>query len=470
MQALLQVFQNEWLGLYRNKLLIGSFLLLVFILSLTAWMGVKKQDQLQVQTKTANDFARNEWESIGPMNPHSAAHEGTYAYYSPGLMSSLDEGVLSQVGRVLRLEGHVQNEMAYSARSQESIYSRFGGLMPSLLLQWVVPLLLIFLSFRSIYQEKEQGRITLLLSQGLGIKQILVGKALAYFSIACIALLSTVLVQFIFLEFNHSNDVFRLIGFVISYLLFYWLIVSLTIVLSTVLKNATGALSSMLAIWVLWMVLLPKWTASIASERYPLPSRFEFKQAMKDDRSKGIDGHNPSKDRVNKLRDSVLAKYGVSSDSALPINLDGIVMQADEEYGNLVWDKHIGGVFQSFSSQKKLSQWASVFNPMYALKSASMSFAGTDMLHHIHFQREAEEYRRGFIKKLNDEHAYGGSKTGDWSWKSSEEFFKNIETFQYTTVEISKYKSYWQVDLLILLVWSISISVLMCLISKKYLL
>lgn len=470
MKALLQVFYNEWLGLYRNKVLIGSFLLLAFVLALTAWMGVKKQDQLTIQTQSASNYARSEWESIGPMNPHSAAHEGTYAYYSPGLMSSLDEGVLSQVGRVLRLEGHVQNEMAYSARSQEAIYSRFGGLMPSLLLQWVVPLLLIFLSFRSIYQEKEQGRITLLLSQGLGIKQILVGKALAYFSIAIIALLSTVLIQFFFLEFSQSSDIARLVGFVISYILFYWLIVSLTIVLSTILKNATGALSSMLAIWVLWMVLLPKWTASIASEKYPLPSRFEFKQAMKDDRSKGIDGHNPSKDRISKLRDSVLTKYGVSSDSALPINLDGIVMQADEEYGNLVWDKHIGGVFESFSLQKRLSQWTSILNPMHALKSASMSFAGTDMLHHIHFQKEAEEYRRSFIKKLNDEHAYGGSKTGDWSWQSTEEFFKNIDPFKYSTVEISKYKRYWQVDLLILFVWSISITVLMCLISKKYLL
>ena len=42
------------------------------------------------------------------------------------------------------------------------------------------------------------------------------------------------------------------------------------------------------------------------------------------------------------LKEEYLVKYNVDSLSQLPINFDGIVMQADEEYGNQVWDKHFG--------------------------------------------------------------------------------------------------------------------------------
>ena len=68
---------------------------------------------------------------------------------------------------------------------------------------------------------------------------------------------------------------------------------------------------------------------------------------MKEDRSKGIDGHNPSDQRREQLKNKYLVKYNVDSLKQLPINFDGIVMQEDEEYGNRVWDKHFGNNYSS---------------------------------------------------------------------------------------------------------------------------
>jgi ABC-2 type transport system permease protein len=40
---------------------------------------------------------------------------------------------------------------------------------------------------------------------------------------------------------------------------------------------------------------------------------------------------------------------------------------------------------------------------MLALRSASMSFAGTDFAHHRNFARAAEEHRRNFVQLLNED-------------------------------------------------------------------
>ena len=77
-----------------------------------------------------------------------------------------------------------------------------------------------------------------------------------------------------------------------------------------------------------------------------------FKAAMKEERSKGIDGHNPTDKRREQLKNKYLTEYKVDSLQQLPINFDGIVMQEDEEYGNLVWDKHFGNNYNILQNQK----------------------------------------------------------------------------------------------------------------------
>ena len=63
------------------------------------------------------------------------------------------------------------------------------------------------------------------------------------------------------------------------------------------------------------------------------------------------------------------------------------------------------------------------------------------MYHHLHFLKEAENYRRIFIKTLNDEYAFGGSKTGERGWKASNEFFRSVKDFSYTS---PSFKSFYK--------------------------
>lgn len=462
-----KIIKNEGKSLSRNKALLGISLGFLLVLLLSVWLGKLQTEKQMLRYEAAKNQLREQWENIEGMNAHGAAHYGTYVFKPFNLLSSLDEGVMSVTGNVLRIEGHVQNEIVHSEASQMQAVSKFGKLKSSLLLQYVLPLLLIFLAFHSVSSEKQSGRFKLLVLQGTKPSKLVWAKTLSVWLYGVILLTLTVLVYALFNLQEISVEIAsRTFFFYLSYALFYFVISGLTILFSA-RSNATVALTSMLGIWIIWTVFLPNILMSSVEKWYELPSRNEFQEAMKEDRSQGIDGHNPSDERAKELEKQVLAEYGVDSLYKLPINFDGIRMQADEEYGNQVWDKHFGGLREILARQKKSYQLTGIFNPFIALQNSSMGFTGSDNFHHQEFLVQAEHYRRILIKALNDEHAFGGSKTGDWSQEPDKEFYKSVPDFQYQSTSIASVFTNYGFDLLLLLAWTILVGLLLVIGTKK---
>jgi len=153
--------------------------------------------------------------------------------------------------------------------------------------------------------------------------------------------------------------------------------------------------------------------------------------------------------------------------SLLPINFDGIRMQADEEYGNIVWDKHFGNHRKVLDRQKRSFQLGGLINPFISLQNASMGFAASDNLHHQVFLRQVETYRRDFIKALNDEHAFGGSRTGDWGWKADRAFFISVPDFEHQPIAIASVLPTYLMDMALLLLWASVVCVLIILGAKN---
>ncbi len=448
------IFINEWKGLFRNRLFLYLTTFFIISIGVITWLGVvQNQKQTEAQNE-AHKHIRAQWDEMKPTNPHGAAHFGSYAFKPNSVLNSMDEGVNAVTGNVLRLEGHTQHDVVYSEASQSYQISKFGKLKPSLLFQFIIPLFLIFLSFKTITGERETGRLKLLIIQGSGMRSLAFAKIFSIWSIGIVLLLLATFIQGLFNSNQFSSDtIFRLFMFISTYGIYYWIITSLTIFLSIGLKNSTASLASTIVIWVFWTIFLPKITGNAVEKLTPLPTRVEFQKAMDEDRSKGIDGHNPSGDREKELEKATLAKYKVDSLSQLPINFDGLVMQADEEYGNTVWDKHFGKLYEKFRIQKRNYQLSGFVNPFSSLQNLSMGAAGTDMFHHLDFLKQAENYRRIFIKTLNDKHAYGGSKTGDWDWKADSAFFKSVADFNYTSPKLTVVLNKYFIDVISLLAW-----------------
>ena len=465
---MIQIISNEWKMLLRVRILVYLTLFFIAGLGFVTWLGIKQNNNQQQQQQDAQEHVRKQWESIDAMNPHGAAHYGSYAFKPVTSLSSIDDGVNAITGNVLRLEGHVQNEMVYSEASQSLSVSKFGKLKSSLLLQYVIPLLLLFLAFAAVSSEKETGRLKLLVFQGASLSKLIFAKAFSVWLYGLLLLAVTVFIQTIInISSSNADTIERTMYLLLAYSAYYYIIATLAVYFSAGFKNSTAALSSMLAVWILWTIFFPKIWGNTTDKIYSLPSRQEFKSAMQEDRSKGIDGHNPSDKREEELKKKILAKYKVDSLEQLPINFDGIVMQEDEEYGNQVWDKHFGNNYSILQKQKTAYQLSGLVNPFASLQSASMGFSGSDMLHHLDFLKQAEHYRRNLIKSLNDKHAYGGSKTGDWDWEADNAFFKSVKDFEYKTPLIASTRMHYSTDILCLAFWVLLTTAIVFVTSKK---
>lgn len=447
---------NEWVLLNRNPWFVGLVLVLLLILGLTSYLGTAETKKLNELELSASSHIRAQWDNQEAGNPHNAAHYGTYLFKPTSALTGFDEGVNGVVGKTLYLEGHRQNEVQFSEASQSLMASRFGKLRPSLLLQLIIPLLLIFMVFSSIRSERESDRIRILLVQGGDFRSILFGKIIAYWLLSIIFLIFTLGLQLVLQSnFLTQEVILRTIFIGLGYAAFYWIICSFTAFLSVNMRQAGTALSVMLACWIVWGVFLPKISGTLAEQLYKLPTRQEFSAGMKADRASGLDGHNPEEEKLAFLKDSVLRQYQVASVEELPINFDGVMMQADEEIGNVVWDKHFGDLYAVLRKQKTVTQVSAIPNPLQSLQSLSMGLSGTDYFHHADFMLKAESYRRSFIKELNDKQAYGGSKTGDWEWKADQKFYQSLADFSYQSIPMNQlFKSLWS-DMLILFGWVI---------------
>jgi len=463
-----EIIINEWIGYFRNKLFLYVGVFFCCFLCLVAFLGIIQNNKLNAEQELAHEHIRSQWDEMEASNPHSAAHYGTYAFKPVSVLNSIDEGINSVTGNVLRLEGHRQNDIVFSEASQSLMISKFGKLKPSLIFQFIIPLLLIFFSFNTYMSERNSGRLKLMLVQGASLRKVVFSKVLSIWFIGLFLLLITLFFQLLF-NFNNLNlDVFtRLFILFLSYSFYYLILINITVLLSVIFKSSTAALSLTVLTWVFWTIFFPTIMGNTTEKLSPLPTRIEFKEAMSEDRSKGIDGHNPRGERRDALEKATLEKYNVDKLEDLPINFSGIVMQEDEEYGNMVWDKHFGDLYTQLEKQKSNYQLSGLINPFASLQNLSMGSSGSDMFHHLDFLTKAESYRRLFIKTLNDEYAFGGSKTGERGWKATNEFFRSVKDFKYELPTFFSLFSKYLIDVIIILFWVFFTTFLLYFFTRK---
>lgn len=434
-------------------------------LIVSVWIGVNNQSTTAKGRADAVEVAREQWESIENLSAHAVAHYGSYVYKPNGALAMLDSGVMPFTGKVLRVEAHAQNPPAHSDASTWSSLVRLGAFDAGIILAQIIPLLLAFTAFSSVARDREAGLLRMLVAQGVTMRTVLWGKALAYWSLAVLFLATLVSTQVIFdvmAGSSYSGDTLtRLMMFSGSHAIHLLVVVLGSVWISARITDARSALAVLTITWLGATVLMPRMTAQLGSQLFPLDSQVQFEDGMKEDRAKGLDGHDPADERRNELLAQILEDYGVNEVSELPVNVGGLLMQADEDYGNLVWDEHFGSRHEVVRNQIGVVQAASFINPFLAVRGLSMAFAGTDQFHDAQFQRQAEDYRRELVQILNGLDAKAGSRDADGRWTREQVDYSAIADFRFQPQITSFALSHRWPELLSLLVWlGLSIGVL----------
>jgi ABC-2 type transport system permease protein len=457
---IVRIARKEMTEMFRDGRfrVLAAVVLAVSMLSLAA--GWKQYAEISQQHEQAQAQTREQWVNQPKKNPHSAAHYGVYAFKPKSQLAMVDAGIDPYMGVAVWLEAHRQNEFKYRPAQDRTAVQRFGEMNGAEVLQVLMPLFIVLMTFSAFAGEREQGTLRQLLSLGVSGRSLALGKALGIAAALGLVLVPATVLGVVAIALTAeggylAGDPWRAVLLTLTYLAYFALFIALSLAVSAKASSSRLALVVLLTFWFANGLVATRAAADVAATLHPTPSAIEFQKAMEAELG---DPHD-AKDRMERLQADTLKKYGVSSLDALPVAFSGISLQSGEEHANEVFDQHYGRLFDTFAEQDRVYQTAGLVAPMLAVRAISMGLAGTDFNQHRHFVTAAESYRRDIQRTLNNDIALN-QKPGQ-TYLAGAELWNQVPDFDYTAPPTGWVLGNVQTSLVILAVWLMATALLL---------
>lgn len=466
-----QIIQNEWRLWRRDRRTVWLFITLA-VLSIAALIFQVSDTVIKLnKRKAAQEASREAWLHQGEKHPHIAAHFGNYAYKQPSVLTVFDPGLTAYTGSSVYLEPHRQNDFLLHESGEKDTGARFGYFTPAFVCQFIVPLLIILLTFNLVVSEKTGGTYSLYLTQGASSRQVIAGKtaaaAILFGGFITAYLLLAVTVGAITVSSHLPFTAFLFLW--LGYLLYYLIWCGIGVMVSALVKTPGAAISLLLLFWIISSVILPKWAASAGENAYPLITNYAFKKKVAEDIANGLNGHDVASERAKRIQDSVLKAEGVDSVQHLKFNFEGYVMQRGEEYSSNVYDTHFRTIYTMLENQRKLQSLFSLISPPMLLRNLSMAASNASLETEMRFQQDAEAYRRSFVQSLNND-MMNNSAWGSESWEHyrvKNSLYGDIKAFEAPTQSLKWRLGFVKTEIAGLLLWLLIITGTILFISRK---
>jgi len=400
LNTVLRIAREEWRLLWRDRtatLALGLTLLLTIAAIFTAWDQRQTAHSERLQRQAQFD---QEYDAQPDRNPHRMAHYGHFVFRPLSPLAAFDSGIDPYTGNTLFLEAHRQNSANFGDVRQSSLLLRFGQLTPAFVLQFLAPLLLIFIGHAALARERETGTLRALLAQGVSARQLVAGKSLAAVGMAAL-LLTPALLALLGLWVFASAPLALVLLLAASYALWLLLWAAGTVVASTCFARGRDALIALLAVWALTVVVLPRLGADWVSASLPLPTRMESEIAVIRDLVATGDRANPQDAHFTAFRANLLAQYGVEKVQDLPLNYKGLVGLEAERITSELFEQYAQTAYERQAEQLRRMDGLAWFSPLLALRRLSMTAAGSDFHEYRRFLEQAEVHRFQLMQKMD---------------------------------------------------------------------
>lgn len=411
----------------RARLLGWIFLILA---TAAALAGGQYAFQLSRARETAWAANQRQFLEQGVKNPHAAAHYGFYVFKPAQALAVFDRGIEPWVGATLWLEAHKQNDFKYRPAMDAGVMQRFGELSPAFILQVLAPLLIIFLAYASFAGEREGGVLKLALSQGVAPELLAWGKWLGLLRSLLVWLAlpwSATLAAALYLaEPGHRVDVLLRFGWLsLAYVFYIALWLALVLGVSARMAKPRNALLVLLGLWLSACILVPRLAVVLAKSVSPAPLAAEFADQIAKDVQRP---NSRTADKENALR-----IYGTGKLEDLPVSFSGIRLIEGERHGDKVFDRRFSELFGILEKQRDAHLLAGLVSPLQPLRLASMAFSGTDLSAHRDFAFKAEQHRRVFIQRLNEDVLYNAKRQEKWDsdYRGGPDLWAAMPKFEY---------------------------------------
>lgn len=440
---------KDWLEFRRDRRLWIAAVVLI-CLALAAALAARAHVTAHAADRAAaNAQERATWEGQGERNPHSAAHFATWAFRPLTPLAVLDPGVTPYAGSAIWMEAHARN--APVARPiADSAAGIFGaGFSLAAILQMIFPLLIFAVAAGSVAAERERGTLRLMLAQGEAPGRMLWGKVAGLGWISAALFVPVVGAGLLMALVAGPADPLRLLLWAIAYAVWFAILALLAIAVSTRAHNGARALLMLVGLWLFLALLAPRIGTTAAERIAPAPTVEAFWAGVDADMEtlpKIFEGDAEAFGR------QMAARYGVDRVEDLPVNLQGLTLDAAEREEAAVHNRHYARLHEVYARQQAVLRWAGLASPLVALQTVSQALAGTDMAHQLAFQDQAEAQRFATVAMLNRD-MIENAGTADYDYKAGADLWARTGAFVYTPPPLGTVLTSIRVEAAILLSW-----------------
>ncbi|MFI5250908.1 MAG: ABC transporter permease [Bacteroidota bacterium] len=352
--------------------------------------------------------------------------------FSVGLEYYLPNKITTSPGGVF----HASNEQGIN-NPQSLLFGKVDLLFN---VTFVISLLALIFSFSTITGEKEGGTLRMMLANPVPRWKILIGKIIGNYLVLLVPFIISIIISLMVLNISGSVDIYSrgilapFLVILIATLLFILVMFNLGILASTLTHRSITSIVTLLFIWTIFVLTLPKISTMIAEIIYPVKSQQVLdleKMLVRQDLEKELDH------KKRALFDEVETQLGMQDigasvgtgspeEKAVHTKFDELKKPMENEYNQRI-DNEVNKLQQEYVNRRNVQQLigmnlsrispASSYNYLISEISSTGVLEMNNVLKHAQrFQDEVKEniYDKFIIK------SYGGLNGGtatmiDWA-------------------------------------------------------
>ena len=321
-----------------------------------------------------------------------------HLYRQPQVLSTLIQGKDRRLGNsitvtYLAIPSTTSGYMGEGTSQHHRLVSGFAAVDFAFIVRVVLSLMVVFIAYNAVSEEKSSGTLKLTLSNPMPRDQLLLGKFLGGWfvimgSLAVAALASLILVlSHSFIAFA-SGEWTRFLAFIGVSVLYLTVFYAVSLFVSVLVNRPSISLMILLQAWVFLIVIYPNLGIIAAENLFKLPSQEQLAQQ----KVAAFQPYEAEQKKVQEAFSQGVQKGEVSKELSLR-NIDLWAKRADLEHQV---DEEFG---RKLTAQTNLARAISGLSPAVLFDQAAERYGRTGLAEYERFMREVYRYWQQHVER-----------------------------------------------------------------------
>jgi ABC-type transport system involved in multi-copper enzyme maturation permease subunit len=371
-----------------------------------------------------NDFKQRQQDYLNARQ--ELKEKGKYriqVFRPPQVLSTLVQGKDRKLGNRLEmtyvnLPSRTAGYMGEYASEHRRYTAGFAAVDFAFVVRVVLSLMVIFLAYNAVSEEKFLGTLRLALANRLPRDQLLLGKFTGGLIVVIGSLLFSTIVALIILLFHPSISlaasdwipILLILGISALYLSCFY---TLSLFVSVLVNRPFIALLILLQAWIFLTIIYPNMGIVLAENFYSLPSEKEIAQRK-------IDAFQPYAEEYRKYRDAFSSAVRSGRMPSGEVGLRNVELSALRAEKSYEVDKEF---YNRLAKQMKLAQTISILSPAVIYDQIADRLARTGIIEFERFMDGVYRYWQGQVVEVEklmykDPKAYTKAELPDFIYPS----------------------------------------------------